>query len=150
MSRRTIAALIIAPLWVPITVAIFAAWKVFPDPAQGPWVILSTVVAAIVTYIGVTVIGVPAMRILREHNLTGPWSAAALGLLGGALMWAAFGLFFGLLLGEGLRGFSYFLRGLIDGKLIGIFAPLALGALVGLTFWMIARPDRGTHRGPSS
>ena len=65
-------------------------------------------------------------------------------------MWAVFGLFFGLFLGEGLRGFSYFLGGLIEAKLLGIIGPLTLGTLVGLTFWMIARPDRIVQGGPSN
>ena len=81
--------------------------------------------------------------------MTSPWFAVALGLIGGLLTWAMFGVCFGLILGEGLRGFGYFVQGAIQAELFGIFVPASLGVLVGLTFWMIDRPDRAIAHEPA-
>jgi hypothetical protein len=131
-----------APLWVPVTVGSLGA-SMFPYPGQLHWMVIATAVAAAFGYIGAAM-GVPVFRFLRSHGRTGPWAALAAGVVVGELTWALFGLCFGLALGEGPGGFIDFMRDAIGGDILGPFIPAVLGGLVGLTYWVIARPDQAS------
>jgi hypothetical protein len=141
MSRLAIAFLV-APLWVPLIVAPYSAFEIFPHPTQWRWVVIATIISAIFSYLGVFALGYPAFLALRSRNLTALWIAAALGFVVGALTMVAFLACFALALGEGSQSVDLFLQGPPSLLLAGVIPPGLLGALVGTTLWLIARPDR--------
>ncbi len=144
--NRPIVAWIVAPLWVPAAAVPFAVYA-FPYPGQFHWVLITLILAAVFTYLGMFALGIPAARILRSFGVSGILPAIGLGFIAGELTWALFGLCFGLFLGEGIHGFEYFFTSLTKTNPIGLLVPATLGALVGATFWIIARPDRSHRRG---
>jgi hypothetical protein len=71
--------------------------------------------------------------------------ALSAGFVIGATTWLAFMAFFALMLGEGLQGIALAL-GDAPKHLAFLLLPAGLGALVGATIWLIARPDRQVER----
>jgi hypothetical protein len=145
MMRKSVA-FVVAPLWVPLAVAVFAATVVFPNPAQIHWVIISTVIGSILTYAGVLLVGLPIYPILVRRGWTSIWVAIALGFVVGALVNRLFMVLFALSLGSGV---AYALKGVaevsvVDVSWLGITG--LLGVLIGMTLWLIARPDREDDR----
>jgi hypothetical protein len=141
MSRLAIA-FFVAPLWVPLIIAPYSAFEIFPDPAQWRWVVIATIISAIFSYLGVFALGYPAFLALRSRNLTALWIAAALGFVVGALIMLVFQACLALALGEGSQGFGLMFQEPPSLLIVGIIPPGLLGALVGTTLWLIARPDR--------
>lgn len=144
MKRRRIAFLV-APLWVPFATVIIANFSIFPYPQQGAWVIISGVIAAVFAYVGTLLLGVPAFRFLVSRNWTALWIAPALGFSIGILMWVLFLVLIPLFLGEGVEGIREELGSAANNLLaqaVGLLVTGGLGALVGVTLWLIARPDR--------
>jgi len=140
--RRTILAFAIAPLWVPLLV--IAAILLFDpyvkyDGGPAPAGVVSTVI----TYAGILLIGLPAFLFLRSRGWTSWWLSVALGFAAGVAMFAVFLIAFGSLLGESLHDqwnalpHNPFLTNAATCLVTG-----GLGALVGITLWLIARPDR--------
>jgi hypothetical protein len=131
----------VAPLWVPAATAVYSI-DAFPHPAQRHWIYITIVVAAIFTYGGVLTLGIPAFHVLRAREHTAFWIAPVVGFCVGVVT----GLVFFVLFGLSLRSSFTFIWGELTTNLVvnasGGLITGALGALVGGTLWLIARPDR--------
>ena len=139
---RTALAFLVAPAWIP-ALGVGTIYFVDPYAAQDNSFPLIGATSAMVTYLGVLVIGLPAFLFLRRRGWTSRWLAVALGFGAGVVMCAAFLFVFGLGFGEGLSEQLAMLRQ--EPVLPNIIMQLvtgSLGALVGITLWLIARPDR--------
>lgn len=137
---RTALAFLIAPWWVPAVAVPFAA-RAFPYPEQRLWIVITVIIAAVFGYGGVAAFGTPAFLLLRASKRTAFWIAPVLGFAVGVATWLVFIVLFGLLLGN---SWSFVSRDLSRNS-AHLWAPLptgALGAAVGTTLWLIARPDR--------
>jgi hypothetical protein len=144
MSRSRIAFLV-APLWVPLVMIPVASLYLFSRPNQGPWVVISTVLGMVFGYGGTLAFGLPAFAILRSRQRTAFWIAPVLGFVIGAVTWQIFLAFFALMMSDG--HLSLVVHGIRQSfndpvQLLFAAAPGSLGALVGATLWLIARPDR--------
>lgn len=136
MQRRAVA-FFIAPLAVPL---LMLPWLSSGHLSPG-WILTATVIAALVSYAGTFVLGMPAYCFLRARGLTAAWVAGVTGFVIGVLMWLVFSVLFPLSLDQGLAGVRFALTDLHS--LRGVLWPGGvLGAIVGVLFWMIARPDR--------
>jgi hypothetical protein len=130
-TDREIAAFLIVPLTVPI-------FAILRWPETGA---LGVIVAVTVSYGAILIFGFPMYLILRSRHLTGLWIATAMGLLIGVLAWFSGGMLIALLFDQGISGARAVLADANWRN--GIFWPGgAVGALVGILFWIIARPDR--------
>lgn len=137
---RTALAFLVAPLWVPAATAPCAAYM-FPYPEQRHWIYITTIIAAIFAYGGELMLGMPAFFILRTRKHTAFWIAPVLDFGASCITW----LVFITLLGLSLGNFTFVARDLAinSAKWSSVFlATGALGAAVGTTLWLIARPDR--------
>jgi hypothetical protein len=137
---RTVLAFLIAPLWVPAAVAPYAS-HVFPYPEQRHWIFITTIIGSIFAYGGVAALGMPTFFVLRARKCTAFWIAPALGLVVGISTWLVFIILFGLSLGNSWAFVSHDLAN-NSAHWWGFSATGALGAAVGATFWLVARPDR--------
>jgi hypothetical protein len=142
--RRTIAAFLVAPLWVPATAGISAFWM-FPQPEQSIWRLATAVISGLFGYAGTLGFGIPLFIVLRSRRLVSVWIAIAAGFIAGGIAWVIFLLLFALSLGNSI-GFaiSEVLRP-DQWSYLSMLAPAILGALVGATLWLIARPDSFPH-----
>lgn len=142
---RTALAFLIAPLWVPAAAVPFAG-HMFPYPEQRHWIYITVIIAAIFAYGGVAALGLPAFRLLRTRKHTAFWIAPVLGFAVGVTTWVVFIVLFGLSLGN---SWSFVSHDLVSNSAhLWAFLPTgALGAAVGATLWLIARPDREDLRG---
>lgn len=144
--NRTILAFTIAPLWVPLLLFLFARLVIFPYPEQGNSVVLAVFVSLVFSYGGTILVGAPAFAFLRSRNLTAPWIAVVLGFAIGAMVFFVFYVLFGLALGNSTQDTLRITQSVFTAeRLWGISfigVPGSIGALVGFTLWMIARPDR--------
>ncbi len=144
MSRSTTAfpvlAFVVGPLWVPLIVtAVFALY--IPHPGHSIFVAFSAIIAALVSYVGTFVIGVPAYLLLRSKGLTSIWIALGLGFVVGVTMSFVVGGLLPLFLGEGVHGLQMVVTSVR--QTVGfLMIPGALGVLVGATIWLMARSDR--------
>jgi hypothetical protein len=135
--KRGAVAFFVAPLAVPL---LLLPWLSSGHLAPG-WMLTAIVIAALVSYAGTLVLGVPAYFLLRARRLTAAWIAGVAGFVIGALMWLVFSVLFPLSLDQGLSGVRFALTDLHTLK--GVIWPGGvLGAIVGALFWVIARPDR--------
>ena len=100
---RPVLAFLIAPLWVPLIFAPYAALNLFPNSAQSHWVVISTIASALFAYAGTLVFGFPPFLILRVYGLTHLWIAAAVGFLSGAFTSIIFNVCFALSLGYSIK-----------------------------------------------
>jgi hypothetical protein len=144
MSRSVIAFLV-APLWVPLLVTPYCYLFVFPHAEQGRWVVISAILSAIFSYGGTVLLGVPIFSILRARNLTASWIAIAIGFVIGAVVFEVFLVLLGLSLygGNFKLAMKTFYETILDPiKLMFLVWPGSLGGIVGITLWLIARPDR--------
>ena len=135
MTRGTVAFLV-APLWVPITVALLSRSFLFPYTGQWRWIVISTLLAALFSYAGMFAIGLPALFVLSRLGFVQLWSALIVGALASVAVWTAFFAFFSLYLGTFAYGFLW------EGVLGGLLPSMLLGVVVATTFWTILRPDR--------
>jgi hypothetical protein len=129
---RSVIAFLIAPLAVPL---LYGAWAGLHGLANdGPWppprieIVLGF--AAMFTYAGTVVFGIPACLFLRARKLTAFWLAPVVGFVAGAIMNCIF-----VTLVIPSAPLANVLLGSLE-----IGGPL--GAVVGAIFWLIARPDR--------
>jgi len=136
--RKIVLAFLIAPLWVPAAAIPFAVF-VFPHPEQRHWIYFTTIIAAIFAYGGVAALGLPAFLILRNRKHTSFWIAPALGFGVGIVTLVAFLALFALSLGSP-RPFANVMPNSLAQWLTFLLTG-ALGAAVGATLWLIARPD---------
>jgi len=142
---RTKLAFLIAPLWVPAAAVPFAA-RAFPYPEQRHWIYITVIIAAIFAYGGVAALGMPAFRLLRASKHTAFWIGPILCFAVGIITWLVFIVLFGLSLGNSWSFVSYDLVS-NSAHLWAVLPTGALGAAVGATLWLIARPDREDLRG---
>ena len=136
---RTALAFLVAPLWVPATTTLLAVGT-FPYAEQlGIYII--TVIAAIFAYGGTATLGLPAFLILRARGHTAFWFAPALGFGVGVITWAIFMILLGLFLD---KNWTFVTHDIVNNPAQRLIFPAtgALGATVGATLWLIARPDR--------
>jgi hypothetical protein len=135
--KREIRGFFLAPLVVPIglTPSLLSGHITFG------WLVTTLLIALIVTYIGMVLMGLPIYNILMRRNLRAFWFAVVVGMLIGGVTWMLFLVLFPLSLGQGLSGVKSALSDLRS--LRGLIWPGgALGGMVGLLFWIISRPDR--------
>jgi hypothetical protein len=137
---RTFLAFLVAPLWVVAAVGLLAVVITTPHPWQDPWMYSIVATGAIYGYGGTVIIGVPAFYILRARGYTALRVALATGFAAGVLTWLGF-----------LAAISVLLHAAVDHLLVGFatsprslafWVAGLLGAVVGATIWLIARPDR--------
>jgi hypothetical protein len=140
MSRTRIAFLV-APLWVPLAAALVFRLIVWRDPAQAHWVVIGTALSALFAYGGSYLLGLPLFRWLLSRGLVSMWIASTVGFVIGAVTWLVFMACFTTFLGQGPVGAA---SAIAPQQLSFLFIPGGLGALVGMTLWLIARPDRQT------
>jgi len=137
---RPALAFLIAPVWVPLVVAPYAALELFPYAAQAHWVVISTIISAVFAYSGTLVVGVPAYLFLRSRDAVSIWVSLAVGFLIGALVGVLFLLCFALLMGQPIGQAVVGLANDLVPKLRLAAMTGGLGALVGVTAWFIGRP----------
>ena len=135
---RLVMAVFGAPMTVPLLLLLLL---LFIGQAAGSAAIGIVVVGAFVSYAGTFAFGVPTYRVLRKRGHSAFWIATAAGFLIGIVTCMAFGVFFALSLDEATQGVRV---ALTDPRTLageaGYGGPL--GAISGLVFWLIARPDR--------
>jgi hypothetical protein len=129
LTSRTRLAFVVSPLIVPTFAAVW-----LPN-------VIAVEVAAIVGYCGMVVLGAPIFGALRAVGWTKLWSAILVGALSGIVAWFATFALVAILLGEGTDGAE---AAILDPALRSgaIWPGAAIGALVSMAFWLIARPDR--------
>jgi len=88
--NRTVAAFVIAPLWVPAIVLPFAYFFMFPHQASYYWLIVSGILCFSVTYLSAGLIGRPVFRYLLLRNWTAVWVAGLAGFVIAAATWLVF------------------------------------------------------------
>jgi hypothetical protein len=156
--NRTVLAFIVAPLWVPLIVGAYATELVFslPNPGQSsPIIAVVAIISAVIAYLITMGIGLPTFLWLRSRGIVRFWCAPAIGFLVGAIVWLAFGVFalgHGSGIPPGTRSYSIYGLAAVSPVHEGLSAGSTtvyqmvtmglVGALVGATIWLIARPDR--------
>lgn len=130
-------AFVVAPLWVPLALWGFASLGSYPTP--GDWPLLIAAVSTMCAYIGVLVIGLPAFLLMRAERWTASWMAAVAGLLAGLVISYTALVVVCLLRGPHFVNWTA-LRDALDVQFLSVSA--VVGALVSITLWLIARPDR--------
>jgi len=110
----------------------------FPYPDQRGFIIIG----AILAYGGVLMLGMPAFLILRARKRTAFWIAPIVGFGVGVLTFSIFFILCGFSLGQSLT-FMWLRLHRLAASWSSLFFPAGgLGAVVGTTLWLIARPDR--------
>ena len=139
---RNAIAFLVAPLVVPLL--LLTVLYLSPSPT-GSFFGIALFVSGFIAYVGTFVFGVPLYEFLRARKLTAFWIAPAAGVVVGATMMYVFfvlvGLFFGSRISDMLSEF-----GRPDLLLFSLGFGAPAGAAVGAILWLIARPDRRTHR----
>jgi hypothetical protein len=136
VNRQTLAVLL-APLWVPLGFAPYAALYVFPYSARAQeWVAIVTLLSIALAYAGMFVVGVPVFVALHRRGWANAWTMTTLGvviILGGWLLVSSS-------LGPGVDVDPDFMALTVTGEpiLLALFG--GLGALAGLTAWLIGKP----------
>ncbi len=156
MSRFFIA-LLTAPLCVPLLAGahdILLTFQHRDHPEIQYLTVPSMTFYAVVSYGGTFLLGIPLLSFLRLLGLSGLRVAGVVGFFVGALLWyATVGLY---VVGHGGIDISH-LTNLADIAWLTRFVAVqglsnelwrcgALGVAVGITFWLIARPDRSRDR----
>ena len=117
------------------------------EPASG-FILIATVavISTVTTYLGVLAIGLPLYNFLLSRRLTAIWIAAPAGIVVANIA----GVIPALGLGVWSLGFSetfnVLVRAPVDWR--SFIMPTVLGSIVGLTLWVIARPDKETASPP--
>jgi putative flippase GtrA len=117
-------------------------YESFPTAAMG-WATVSIVVSAVFAYGGMFALGLPVYLYLKAKGLTAIWIAPICGFVAAEITGFAFLLLFDLALGEGLvSAISTVVQEIGEVQKLPAFVVVgALGAIVSLVFWFIARPD---------
>ncbi|RUW45528.1 hypothetical protein EOA32_33895 [Mesorhizobium sp. M1A.F.Ca.ET.072.01.1.1] len=135
--QRSAVAFFTAPLAVPL---LMLPWLLSGHLAVG-WILTAMVIAALLSYAGTLALGMPVYFFLGARGLTAFWIAGIAGYVIGAIMWLVFSVLFPLSLDQGFAGVQFAVTDLRSLK--GVLWPGGvLGAIVGMLFWVIARPDR--------
>ena len=145
--NRTIIAFIVAPLWVPLAEC-GVAFISSSDPYSAPifWTMVGLLGSALAAYVGELALGLPVFLFLRSHGMSRLWiviiSGYIIGAVCGVMYWT--GLIFFSSIGD-IGAFIGAIQKLFNGhdNLIQMsLAPSLLGAIVGATVWLVARPDK--------
>jgi hypothetical protein len=140
---RTRLAFVIAPLWVPLVVPVITEAFLYRSPAGLMADLIPRVITSVIFgYGGTLVLGVPLFRFLRSRQITGFWAAPVFGFIVAMITW---GIPLGLLhlsAPKNAIGPSFMELATDAGFLAVIFVPGVVGMMVGVTLWLIARPDR--------
>jgi len=132
---RTQTAFIIAPLWVPLLVTPYFALYMVSEGGRLSWGIIAGGLSALLAYLGTYLLGRPLFNFLISRNWTTLWLAVVSGCCIGIITRITFMVCFAVFFGESV----------LSGVAMAFgpeLAPAALlGALVGGTLWLIARPD---------
>jgi hypothetical protein len=148
MNRPAIA-FIVAPLLVPLAMATYYSYAVFPYPEQRNVVALLAAAGAISSYGSIFALGLPAFIILRSRSLTGWWIFAVLGVVFGLATWLILLVSIFLYRDWNIEGLIHELHVILAVERLSLLRPGLLGAAVGLTHWLIARPDQAESIQPS-
>lgn len=146
MRLQTLAAFLIAPLWVPVLMVLFMPYKVCDGSPQMfctesyDVVILSLIVA----YSGMILFGLPSILLLRSFRKTNFFIAPFVGFVVAAFFWVLLQVAIGVAMGAAP---TVAITSLADNftsssALLVFLWPCLSGVLVGSTYWIIARPDR--------
>lgn len=119
---RTWIAFMVAPLVVPFMVMVYFGSF---GPALPLWLFIGFI-SSFYTYAGVFILGAPIYLLLRACKLTAVWIAPVAGALVGGVV---------------VGGLVAVEKGLMYGVHLGEMIGAPSGAMVGLVFWLIARPD---------
>jgi hypothetical protein len=134
MNRRSTAFFV-----APLTSVLMSVPYLYHAPF--PWSVVGFVLVLIVSYGGMIAVGIPAYLFLRSRHWLSLWVAVIVGFIAGGIMIFIFAALFALLLGEGGRGM---IAGIADGSMVKdiLWPGGPMGAVTGVVFWLIARPDR--------
>jgi len=143
-----VVALVIAPLWAPLFATPYASHSLFTAPPQWPWVVLIGLMTAAVTYLSMGLIGIPAYLWLRRRPDASIGLAAMVGAAAASLSWVVFLFAFHGLAMVRFPNLNLMVRAAIAGGWRYQAGVTGLGALIGATFWIIARPDVRSRTGP--
>lgn len=151
MNRRTWLAASVAPLWTPAGLLLLCAWDLRADPilaGTDPLRITGMValVGLLLGFAAMLVVGLPLHALLRTRRITEgvayALAAALVGVVLRCLGIAASALPLASRKGANLASAGLALLGAAVGRPDLLLWAGLLGALVGVTFWWIARPDR--------
>jgi hypothetical protein len=136
MNRKALAVLV-APLWVPLGFAPYAALYVFQFSARAQeWVAVTTLLSIVLAYASMLMVAMPVFIALRRHGWATAWTAIVLGIaitVGGWWLLSSS-------LGSGFADDPDFAGLTATGEPVLLSLVGAVGALVGLTAWAIGRP----------
>ncbi len=136
-SRRALKAFLVAPLVVPLAMALFTG------TGQGGLTALLRIMAigTAAGYLAALIIGVPAYRLFQSGTRRGIFAAAFGGFVIGGVLWQLLLIVLVLVNGGGLASLRRLLTAssnlLIGGSIGG-----SVGAVFAIVVWLIARPDR--------
>jgi hypothetical protein len=142
MSRHRLA-FVVAPLWVPVLVGLYCFFLIFTRPGQEELIVIAMTIGAILSYGGTLAFGRPAFAFMRTHRMTSIWMAMATGFAIGALTSFFFLVAIAAML-QGLAALLFSDEALHAALSLFNVASGIMGTLVGITLWLIARPDRAT------
>ncbi len=140
---RVLIAFLVAPLCVPIT--LMPVFFFLVNPTAPSWAVFESIVSMVFAYGGMAVFGLPTYLLLRSRDITKRWVAIAAGFAYGVLTMMVFLVFFELAFSYSHEVSAALLREVIADPRkwpVGFVLPGLLGAMVGITFWRISRPDR--------
>ena len=147
--NRHVVAFLVAPLAVPLVMSALAIQILLEVPSLY-W--FGLLVALIVSYVGVLLVGAPVYMMLRSRGWSDFWLAPVVGLVAGVTVATALVLIFPLALksetvlsvvariADGAHWGEVFIVG--PGAAGIVVGPGILGAIVGTVLWLIGRPDR--------
>jgi len=138
---RTELAFLVAPLWVPV--ALMTEWSFLATPPDrlNHWILVAGFGSLAIGYAGTFLFGVPAFLFLRSRNWTAPWIGVVLGFAFAVITLLVFNTLFALALGYGVSNAVLDALSSFSGWGPWITAG-PIGSLVGVTLWLISRPDR--------
>jgi hypothetical protein len=138
---RTKLAFWLAPLCVPLVIAPWLSFVVFPSSPF--WVSLGTTLSVLISYAAMFALGLPAYRYFESRGLLRLWIALIYGFVSAQI--AAlffFTIMFPMLLGEAPLSNLPSTLSLTLKEPSDVLAPGLLGVMVVLVFWATARPNR--------
>lgn len=137
-TLRNFLAVTLAPLVVPVVLS-FVLSSIDYGGGATTVVFFSSLFLA---YLGMIALGLPVFLFCKRRGLTSAWMAALMGFLIGGIVCLLFFTAFGVMLGLN----PSLSRSIVIQWMVGM---ASLGAVVGLVFWLIARPDTANDRSGS-